>query len=604
MRPIIKLLSVILFIVSCADPVAPATGNDIVLFSVDEQVGVSVIDAENATVYATVDSAANQTALFPHIEISENATIDPPSDVVTDFSKGAVNYIVTSESNEKKNWKVLVEKKKSNDADIISFAVKRQIGETIFNDTTVTVEVRSGFNVASLSPDITVSPKATISPASKDDVDFSNGPVIYTVTAENGRQQEWVVTVTEEKIYEANILTFNVPDQVGESVFENNTITMEVPVGSDYTQVVPTITITENTSINPASGEAVDFSLTGYVDYTVTSEIGHAKIWRVYLSEVLIKANNPKIQYMGRVDFENPLKPRLHAPGAAISLKFKGTFCDIVLRGNFQNYLQIIIDGVNTRIQTEGKYIVKDLSDGEHTLTIVKDTEANIGYIEFIGIRCTEILDPDPLPEKRIEFIGNSITCGSGIDDSQIACETGEWYDQHSAYQAYGPIAARELNAQWMLSSFSGIGMIHSCCGMTKVISDIYEQVDLSASGKVWDFSKYQADIVTICLGQNDGIQDSVAFCSAYVDFIETVQSKYNNPEIICLTSPMADDGLYTIQMNYLTGIVEHLNDDKVKALFLSHKLNSGCQSHPNAVEHQTIAEELVGFIRSNSDHF
>jgi len=34
-----------------------------------------------------------------------------------------------------------------------------------------------------------------------------------------------------------------------------------------------------------------------------------------------------------------------------------------------------------------------------------------------------------------------------------------------------------------------------------------------------WDFKAYQPDVVTICLGQNDGPkQDSTLFCSTYVD--------------------------------------------------------------------------------------
>lgn len=40
----------------------------------------------------------------------------------------------------------------------------------------------------------------------------------------------------------------------------------------------------------------------------------------------------------------------------------------------------------------------------------------------------------------------------------------------------------------------------------------------------IGDFNKYQPDVVTICLGQNDGIQDSAAFCNNYIAFIKQLR--------------------------------------------------------------------------------
>ncbi|MDA3890449.1 MAG: DUF5018 domain-containing protein [Salinivirgaceae bacterium] len=601
-------LSVLVLFWSCTDPVDAKTENEILSFSVEGQIAEAAINSDQATVFVEVEAQTDLTKVTPEIGLSENAKITPASGVETNFSNGKVNYTVTSESNEVKNWNVSVEKEKSSEAKMLTFYLSRQESEAIITDNSVSIEVKLGTNLSNLKPEITVSPKATISPASGDEVDFSNGLVIYTVTAENGTELLYKVSVNTPKIYEANILTFIIPNQIEETVFDGSTLLIEVPVGYDLTHVTPEITISEGTTVSPQSGEVVNFAETGYVDYSVTTEIDTKKHYRVYVTEEVIKADNPNIQYMGRVDFTNPLKPRLYAPGTTIKVKFKGTYCQILiddqeLWGNSHNYLEIVVDGTEaTRIQTTTKKntidIVKNLTDGEHTLTITKNTEAGIGYIDFVGFRCDELLVPDALPERRIEFIGNSITCGYGVDASEVACGTGEWYDQHSAYYAYGPTVARMLNAQWMLSSESGIGVVHSCCDKTNVMADIYETVNLGVSGNDWDFTNYQADVVTICLGQNDGIQDSVTFCSAYVEFIGTVRSKYANANIVCLTSPMADDNLFNSQKNYLTGIVNNVNDNKVSKLFLTPNLNRGCDYHPNMQEHELTANELEAFIR------
>jgi hypothetical protein len=143
-------------------------------------------------------------------------------------------------------------------------------------------------------------------------------------------------------------------------------------------------------------------------------------------------ADHPFIQYTGRVDFENPKLPRFWQPGVYITAKFSGTPCDVILQdevlwGKNQNYLEIVIDGKATRLQTKGKRdtirVATDLSEGTHTISIYKNTEANIGYLEFAGFLCEKLLLPDPKPTRKIEFIGNSITCGTGSDNLKFLVE-------------------------------------------------------------------------------------------------------------------------------------------------------------------------------------
>ncbi|MGD9991657.1 MAG: GDSL-type esterase/lipase family protein [Salinivirgaceae bacterium] len=595
---------------SCTDANESSSEKQILSFVVENQVEETQIDAEGATIQVWVDSMVSLSQIAPEITVSENAQVNPASGQTVDFSKGPVSYIVTAEDNSTKTWEATVSHQKSNAANILSFYLKRQHTPAVIGDSTVSIEVKLGTDLASLAPEIQVSPRAQIAPASGEQLDFSQGVVTYVVTAENGFEKNWLVSVTTEKIYHADIISYTIPGQSGPSVFNNATITIEVPADYNLSSVVPEIVISEEASIEPASGVAVDFSKTGFVDYVVTTPINSVKNWRVYIIEEVIKPTNPNIQYLGRVDYTNPLAPRFYAAGTGFRVKFSGTYCQVLLNdqvryGTYHNYIQVLIDGVPTRMQTTDKMntleLAKDLPDGEHTLMIFKDTEAGIGYLELAGFRCDELLEPDPLPEQRIEFIGNSITCGYGADDSQIACNAAEWYDQHNAYRSYGPEVARRLNAQWMLTSVSGIGMIHSCCDITYEMPDIYHSVNMTTGDYPWDFTRYQADVVTICLGQNDGVQDSVKFCSAYVNFIETVRTKYPQAQIVCLTSPMADNYLFSALDKYLSGIVAYCHeqgDIKVHKLALSHNMNSGCDAHPSMDEHLQVANELEPFIK------
>jgi len=82
------------------------------------------------------------------------------------------------------------------DTDILSFSLTQQTGPAVINTTnhTVTIQVSYGTDLTSLIPLITVSPGATINPASGVARNFSS-PVVYTVTS-GSSSQDWIITVT------------------------------------------------------------------------------------------------------------------------------------------------------------------------------------------------------------------------------------------------------------------------------------------------------------------------------------------------------------------------------------------------------------------------
>lgn len=326
------------------------------------------------------------------------------------------------------------------------------------------------------------------------------------------------------------------------------------------------------------------------------------------------KGNHQFIQYIGRVDFSNIEKPKFWASGIYVTIKFSGTYCTLqvnneMLWGKVLNYLQIKIDDKPAnRIQLKGKEntveLAKNLPKGEHTIIICKDTEFENGYVEIVGFSCKKLLPPPAKKERKIEFIGDSITCGFGADESVIKCgEKGaNWYDQHNAWLAYGPTTARSLNAEWHLSSVSGIGLIHSCCDKKILMTQVFDKINMAKDTIKWDFKNYQPDVVTICLGQNDGIQDSTKFCSAYVKFAKTLRGYYPKAKLIFLTSPMASKDLKTALIKYIMAVKIAINkdgDNNIGSYFFTKQSNKGCGSHPSLAEQKQIAEELTGYLKT-----
>ncbi len=321
-------------------------------------------------------------------------------------------------------------------------------------------------------------------------------------------------------------------------------------------------------------------------------------------------ASHPYIQYTGRIDFTNPAAPRFWQPGVYISISFTGTYCDVILNdeilwGKNHNYLEIVLDGKPIRLQTKSKTdtinIGKGLANKKHIVVVCKNTEANIGYLELVGFRCEKLVKPAAKPKRKIECIGNSITCGTGSDMAAIPCGKGVWQDQHNAYMSYGAITARAFNAQYHLSSVSGVGLMHSCCNLDIIMPQVFDKVSMRNNEVGWDFTKYQPDVVTVCLGQNDGVQDSATFCNNYISFLKTLRSYYPKASFVLLTSPMADEALTVFMKKAILSIADAIKkegDKKIYYYFFSRSYTSGCDYHPSMDEHKLIAAELTAAIK------
>ena len=91
-----------------------STQKNIESFTVQGQFGPEIIDASSGTVGVTVVAGTDVTGLSPSIGISENATIDPSSGTVLDFTN-IVNYTVTAQNGTQKNWTVTVTVQEDNE---------------------------------------------------------------------------------------------------------------------------------------------------------------------------------------------------------------------------------------------------------------------------------------------------------------------------------------------------------------------------------------------------------------------------------------------------------------------------------------------------------
>ncbi|HMR84381.1 MAG TPA: GDSL-type esterase/lipase family protein, partial [Niabella sp.] len=260
--------------------------------------------------------------------------------------------------------------------------------------------------------------------------------------------------------------------------------------------------------------------------------------------------------------------------------------------------------------------IIKASGNGKHTVQVYKATEAHSGPVYIEKITGNEVQAVPPPDVSLIEFIGNSITCGAFSDGSTAPCATGAYQDQYNAFYAYGPRIARALDADFILSSVSGIGIYRNWDSNGPTMPQLYEYTDFTLNSyRKWNFNIYKPKIVSIALGTNDCNDgngatarspfNSDTFITKYIEFVKLVKSKYPLAKIVLLSSPVVAEPKNIMLQNCLNAVKagidqEFPGDTPVTVYFLKEMNPTGCSGHPGVADHGVIANELIPVFRDN----
>jgi hypothetical protein len=340
------------------------------------------------------------------------------------------------------------------------------------------------------------------------------------------------------------------------------------------------------------------------------------------LPDNFFSSNHESILYSGRIDFTNSLAPKLISAGAYIKIKFKGSYCTLLFANQYEepnnNFISIELDGeYEGRLlisESINEYLVaKDLIDTIHTLIVCKATESFTGYVEFQGLICKELLPPGDLPQRKIEFIGNSITCGAEMDTTDFSCGSDQYHDRHNAYLSYGPRLARSLYADWVLSAVSGMGLTRNWNDEGPGLPAFYDNLYLNNDSSFqWNKKDYNPQLVNICLGTNDNSEgddsydrkelDSGQFVDAYIVFIKRIRNKYPKAHICLINSPVFDGDTRNKFSGYLSKVVNTLKKENggknISYFSYTKQYNNGCTGHPSVEDHKEMARELFPFVK------
>ena len=326
-----------------------------------------------------------------------------------------------------------------------------------------------------------------------------------------------------------------------------------------------------------------------------------------------VKASDEHFVYMGRVSRATPDVVAWTYPGVQVVCRFTGSSVSMKTNPGSGFYMIQIDDKPAFKVEMKkGEEVVslaKHLEEGPHSLRIVYAIEGHGKKPVFHGLYLddeAELLDPPTLPERKIEFIGNSITCGYGIEGN--GKEKTFYYHLQNFCLTYAYLTAQALEAQYHAVARSGIGVYRNYMGKIpeQIMPYIYPHTMYTTKGELWDFAQYQPDVVCVALGTNDttGSYTVSGLTGGFRKFVAQLRENYPTAKIVFLIGPMMSAkrraDLRTAQQ---TVIDEYAAQGDTTIYSFEFKesdkaLGMGSQGHPNAAHHAQMAQELTPYLR------
>ena len=267
--------------------------------------------------------------------------------------------------------------------------------------------------------------------------------------------------------------------------------------------------------------------------------------------------------------------------------------------------------------EEEGRYLLYEGEKEEKVkIKLIKYSEAAFAKVGIIGLEI-EGGKPNPTPDKalKIEFIGDSITCGYGNEG--ILGKDVFTTAQENPYLAYASQTARELDADYHLVSWSGIGILSSYTEENEpnrreqLMPKLYPYTnralgEMMGEMELWDFSRFEPDYVVINLGTNDFSYAKdiearqMAFEAVYYNFLLMVRMYRPKAHIICTLGPM-ELGLFPMVEAAVKSFIQNEKDNHIEAFSFAKHTEAdgiGTDSHPSLVTHQKMKTALVQKIQ------
>ena len=323
-----------------------------------------------------------------------------------------------------------------------------------------------------------------------------------------------------------------------------------------------------------------------------------------------VHADSPRLRWVGRLDARRVDEPVLSWSGTELRARFTGTQLALrlaIARGG-PSWFDVEVDGRRHELAVRGTdardwRLREALPAGEHTLRLVKRTEAQMSEARFAGLllgRGERLLEPPPARALRLAFYGDSITAGACNGDT----DDDQWIDlsTHDGTRAYGALVARRLDADYLGFAVSGIGITHSFGDV--LMPQVFDRTAPRLDAPRAPPERAAPDVVLVNLGQNDhgfpamhGLPFADDYEPRYLAFVRRLRLRYPSAKLVLMTGGMdgwrAQPRLRTV-LDSTAATLRAEGDARVWTFVIQ----AFTYAHPRIDTDTLMADELEAFLR------
>ncbi|MCH5324974.1 MAG: GDSL family lipase [Eubacterium sp.] len=344
--------------------------------------------------------------------------------------------------------------------------------------------------------------------------------------------------------------------------------------------------------------------------------------------------NSTNVKPLGRTyEFEDSLWLTFSGSGAEFT--FNGTKASVTIEGDsnaetaneenqarvaiYLNGERVIDEMINQATQTFDVFESETPEDCTIKIIKLSETAMSTVGISEIAVESAEGIKPTEAKELSIEFIGDSITCGYGVDDEDANHHFSTATEDVT--KAYAYKTAQKLDADYSMVSISGYGIISGYSDGTKKVSSqvvpkYYTKLGFSyrnykeqnPAGVVWDFSRYTPDLIVVNLGTNDDsytlndAERQQEYCDEYVEFLKKIREHNPDAKILCTLGIMGDR-LFPMVEKAASTYSEETGDTNISTLKFDPQNGNvdgyAADWHPTEATHEKASDKLVEEIKN-----
>lgn len=341
-------------------------------------------------------------------------------------------------------------------------------------------------------------------------------------------------------------------------------------------------------------------------------------------------ATEENVRYIGR-NLYSDNTAWLVQSGSAIEFTVTAKSAEITFVGD--KYFKGIIDeSPRYAVFVDGELLIDEVlmeknktislfSEDTDKTAVVKVIHLSEGMYATFGISEIKVNSSSDTPitpaEKKnlqIEFIGDSLTCGYGVEGTENSSFSTS---TENFMKTYAYLACEALDADYSTECNSGYGILS---GVTfdgtkdteKIHPPIYCNYGIFTPYDVpWVFESHPNDIVVLNIGTNDASYTrsipklESEFKEEYIDFLKLIHE--NNPEayIICTVGTIPVGTLMNVEKTAVEEFRKTTGWDKIlfyESVQIEISDGYGSDKHPTEITQRKNAERLVQVIKGILD--